>query len=171
MPWAGNITVNVRAQTTDGPTGKTTTRSIDEPASGVSFVIANGTGAAQSNHFWASNLALTSTNTVLNLTSLANDATRNTGTANFTAIDGVLIYNLDVTNTITAFAAATNSFQAGLSAGASEVIPPSAGGVPGLIHKQNATAAGWTTTSAFNLRLQSNANANCVVVIWGTGTP
>lgn len=170
MPWSGDVTIYTRAQTTDGPTGGTITRSVDEPPGQGKYTIANGNGAAQANLWWRSNFTLTTTNTVVNLTSIAANATVNTGSANFATVDGIMIYNLDATNTVTAFAAASNSFQAGLSAGASEVIQPTAGGVPGLILKQNPTAAGWTTTGLFNLRLVSNANANCVVVIWGTGT-
>lgn len=170
MPFTATIAATVRAQTTDGPTGGTTKKDIEFPASLVDYDIASGSGAGLCNLWWRGEYTLTSSNTTVNLTSISANATTNTGAANFTGVKYILIQNNDATNTVTAFASSANSFQAGLSAGASEVIQPVANSVPAKIVKDNWSAAGWATSTTFNLRLVSNANATCTVIIGGIGS-
>lgn len=161
MPWTA--TVNNRVVATNSTTvgGATTTVNITNPATETSF--ANGTGALQINVAWSDTRTYATGGTTLDLTALASAAT-NTGAASFASVKYLKVINNDATNTIIVGNAGTNPFNPGLSAATTTfTIQPG-----GELVFENPAAAGWTTTSATNLRIASGAGTpSATVVILG----
>lgn len=165
MSWTA--TNNLRVSAYFSPTaanGVSQNINISHPVAETSY--ANGAGASAINKAWSDTRTYATGGTTLDLAALAAAAT-NTGAAAFTAVKCLKVTNNDATNTIIVGNAASAQFSPGLSAATTTfTIQPG-----GSLVFENPSAAGWTTTSANNLKIASGASTpSCTIVLLGLGT-
>lgn len=159
MSWTGSVYPEVKA--TFQPAAANGVRQeigIAVPSAPTS--LANGTSANQINLAWADTRTYATGGTTLDLANLSSAST-NTGAATFAAVKVLKVINNDATNTIIVGNAGTTPFTPGFSAATTTVtIQP--GGEALFV---NPSAAGWTTTSANNLRIASGAGTPSATVV------
>lgn len=161
MAWSASIVTYCRAADTTAPfTGGLSNQSIDYPQSQTPKALANGTGANQVNLGFGDQRTYDSTGATLNVASLAKAST-NTNAAAFSAIKYMAIFNEDATNDVVVGNAASNQVNLGFSA-ATITLTIQEGGHFCFF---NPTAAGWTTSSANNLKIASAAGTPTVTLI------
>ena len=150
MAWTATTKAYVSARNSASETGSTATYTISTPTGETTWT--NGTGAGAINLAWNDTTTASTGGTTLDLTSLADSGT--TPAATFTAIKFIKIVNNDATNTIIVGNAASNQFTPGWSSATNtETIQPG-----GVFYRENPTAAGWTTSSANNLKIVAGAS-------------
>lgn len=151
------ITVNYTATEVAGATTEIQTKL---PASYTPVAFTNGTGGSAVEKMYVNQISLSSsTPQTLDLTALTGGA----GDTSFAKVKIIGIYNNETRGTgkkVTVGAAASDSFQFGLSAAGTIDVP--AGHALTLA---NSETAGWTTTSATDLKLDPGSNAVSVTVL------
>lgn len=161
MAWTANVSPFVKIADTGSPFPGSTLASLTEnPVGKADTSLTNGTGANAINLAWADRRSYSTSGTTLDLSNLA-AASTNTGAATFSAVKVLKIKNEDATNTLIVGNAASNQFTPGFSAATTTVtLQPGA-----ELLVTNLSAAGWTTTSANNLKLAAGASTVTATII------
>ncbi len=132
--------------------GLTKPKNIDYPAGRTGTQLANGTGAAQIDLAWFSYQTYSTSGTTHALNNLT-EASTNSGAATFSATKYIGLWNVDSSNDLV-MGNGTTPHNFGLSAATTTLTVQELGH---SVHF-NPTAAGWTTTSATDLKIVSSAS-------------
>ena len=162
MAWTGSITTYCRAQDTTslGSGTLVTNIQLDYPLSATPEALANGTSADQIDLGFGDTRTWDSTGATLDLTAITKAST-NTNAATFTATKYIGVWNEGSSNDLVFGNAASNQHTPGFSAATTTVTIQEGGHIAFF----NPTNAGWTTSSANNLKLAAAANTTAATLI------